>query len=246
MHFYQKSAVLAAALLASMPATAANLLTNGGFEAAPVGVALVPNQYAPNGMVQQYPAAAITSQYLSGWTIATPGESNLQRAPYVNYALYPGSAYEGSQFFSLNWSPLGSVTLNNSIAQSFSLGAASSLQFSIAMATESGFDGSTLQVIITNSANAIVAQSGLLTNSKGKGVWDVKNWDFNLDSGSYSIALHGIGAGNAWDVILDDARLEASPIPNAVPEPATWAMMITGFGFVGASLRRRTAKPSFA
>ena len=28
----------------------------------------------------------------------------------------------------------------------------------------------------------------------------------------------------------------------AVPEPATWAMMIVGFGFIGAALRRR-AKP---
>jgi hypothetical protein len=28
-------------------------------------------------------------------------------------------------------------------------------------------------------------------------------------------------------------------ISNAVPEPATWAMMITGFGLVGATLRRR-------
>ena len=27
--------------------------------------------------------------------------------------------------------------------------------------------------------------------------------------------------------------------PSAVPEPATWAMMITGFGLAGASLRRR-------
>ena len=109
MHFRYQAAFVAA-LLVSVPATAANLLTNGGFEDAPVGVAMVANFYAPNGMVQQYPAAAITSQYLSGWTIATPGESNLQAAPYVNYGLYPGSAYEGSQFFSLNWSPLGGVT----------------------------------------------------------------------------------------------------------------------------------------
>ena len=29
---------------------------------------------------------------------------------------------------------------------------------------------------------------------------------------------------------------------NAVPEPATWAMMIAGFGFVGAAARRRRTK----
>lgn len=37
-----------------------------------------------------------------------------------------------------------------------------------------------------------------------------------------------------------------APPPPPVPEPATWAMMISGFGFVGASLRRRRARPSIA
>lgn len=241
MRFYHQPAVILAALFISAPAAAANLLNNGGFESAPVGVALAPNFYAPNGMVQQYPAPAVTSQYLSGWKIATPAESNLQRAPYANYPLYPTNAYEGSQFFSLNWSPKGSVVLDNTISQSFSLAAASSLQFSIAMATESGFDGSTLQVTITNSANAIIAQSGLLTNTKGNAVWDLKNWAFDLSAGNYFIALHGLGAGNAWDVLLDDAQLQASQTSNAVPEPATWAMMVGGLGLVGASMRRRKA-----
>lgn len=34
--------------------------------------------------------------------------------------------------------------------------------------------------------------------------------------------------------------LTYDPVATAVPEPATWAMMIAGFGIVGASLRRRT------
>ena len=32
----------------------------------------------------------------------------------------------------------------------------------------------------------------------------------------------------------------------AVPEPATWAMLITGFGFVGAGMRRRSRRPGTA
>jgi PEP-CTERM motif len=32
----------------------------------------------------------------------------------------------------------------------------------------------------------------------------------------------------------------------AVPEPATWAMMIAGFGLVGAGMRRRAAKVTYA
>lgn len=37
---------------------------------------------------------------------------------------------------------------------------------------------------------------------------------------------------------VDNFRVEAVTLA-AVPEPATWAMMITGFGFVGGALRQR-------
>ena len=40
-------------------------------------------------------------------------------------------------------------------------------------------------------------------------------------------------------------RVGVSNVP-AVPEPATWAMMIGGLGIVGASMRRRSTKVQFA
>lgn len=42
-----------------------------------------------------------------------------------------------------------------------------------------------------------------------------------------------------WDGIWIDGTLAIEY--NAVPEPATWAMMITGFGLVGHAVRRRRA-----
>jgi hypothetical protein len=39
---------------------------------------------------------------------------------------------------------------------------------------------------------------------------------------------------------IDNFRVEAFAL-GAVPEPETWAMMITGFGFVGGALRQRKA-----
>lgn len=51
-----------------------------------------------------------------------------------------------------------------------------------------------------------------------------------------SILLGGTGIGAAFD----NASLDAAPLQvSAVPEPATWAMMIAGFGGVGAMLRSR-------
>ena len=39
-------------------------------------------------------------------------------------------------------------------------------------------------------------------------------------------------------MIYDFTEAVVNP-PSAVPEPATWAMMITGFGLAGTALRRR-------
>jgi PEP-CTERM motif len=45
------------------------------------------------------------------------------------------------------------------------------------------------------------------------------------------------GANDNQGPILDNVRLR---IAAAVPEPASWAMMILGFGIIGSALRRRT------
>jgi hypothetical protein len=43
-----------------------------------------------------------------------------------------------------------------------------------------------------------------------------------------------------YDVGIDNIEFAVSPFtPGAVPEPATWAMMIAGFGMAGAMMRRR-------
>lgn len=46
-------------------------------------------------------------------------------------------------------------------------------------------------------------------------------------------------------VFVSEVSFEGT-IAGAVPEPATWAMMIAGFGVVGGSLRRRRAKLALA
>ncbi len=43
-----------------------------------------------------------------------------------------------------------------------------------------------------------------------------------------------------WGAILDDITITTpDAVPSAVPEPASWAMMIVGFGMVGGVVRRR-------
>lgn len=52
------------------------------------------------------------------------------------------------------------------------------------------------------------------------------------------------GTGSGWanhDVVNWTFRDTFEPITTAVPEPASWALMILGVGGVGAALRRRRA-----
>lgn len=44
-----------------------------------------------------------------------------------------------------------------------------------------------------------------------------------------------------FDMTGLQATITSSAAMSAVPEPATWGMMVAGFGIVGAALRRRTA-----
>lgn len=50
------------------------------------------------------------------------------------------------------------------------------------------------------------------------------------------------GTDESWGI--DNLKIEA--IPAAVPEPASWVMMIGGFALAGASLRRRATKIAIA
>lgn len=68
--------------------------------------------------------------------------------------------------------------------------------------------------------------------------------DFGIGAGEYTyIAFEDIkGAHDGKyknDYDYNDVMFAFSNLQNVVPEPATWGMMIVGFGFVGFALRRR-------
>jgi hypothetical protein len=46
-------------------------------------------------------------------------------------------------------------------------------------------------------------------------------------------------AGVANQIVFDDITFGSDTPGGVIPEPATWAMMIAGFGLVGAAMRRR-------
>jgi hypothetical protein len=47
-----------------------------------------------------------------------------------------------------------------------------------------------------------------------------------------------------WDLVFQTEMSNTGP--TGVPEPAAWALMVAGFGGLGAMLRRRRARPALA
>lgn len=100
------------------------------------------------------------------------------------------------------------------------------------------------QSAINLTANGNAAFPGLTNADLSAGPYHYRFNNVGL------IPILGVGASSGNAIILGSSG-GSIPNPNppgAVPEPSTWAMLILGFGAVGATLRRRqqTARVSFA
>ena len=108
-------------------------------------------------------------------------------------------------------------------------------------------------LVFTNSLNGLYSVT-LSTSSAGVDftsafLWDgVNEYDLSLgfDDGTnefWSLPTTGLAAGQYGLYIFGDnndtGTLGGTVTIRAVPEPATWAMMLLGFGAIGWQLRRR-------
>jgi hypothetical protein len=60
-------------------------------------------------------------------------------------------------------------------------------------------------------------------------------------AGFANISFHPTEVGDV--LLFDRAQFATLSVQGAVPEPASWTMLIAGFGLVGAAMRRRAAPP---
>ena len=73
------------------------------------------------------------------------------------------------------------------------------------------------------------------------GMTDMEFYFIAGSAGSVSFSFEDFGNDNVG-VIIDSVALDIT----AVPEPSTWAMLILGFGVIGAAARRRRAATAIA
>jgi hypothetical protein len=121
------------------------------------------------------------------------------------------------------------------------------LTYDYAFTQQSGFSGASTQnwtamLINTNdltSQQATTAWTSIA--SQGASSWQTSNT--TVFTATNTTEILGFVAGNSTGgnppfALLDNVSLTAYSAP-AVPEPATWAMMLAGFGFIGVTMRRK-------
>ncbi len=222
-----------AAVLATSPALAAtNLVTNGSFESGLTG-------WTIGGIDNDsplYPPAAITLGSASAYPTGAFGEAVPANGPG---SASPDPVGTRAAYF------VSDFTVNQSLSQSVALAAGNyQIGFS-AYAPSNGYDNAG-EAFFSGTIGGVTLASYAVSSRPGT------TWQ-NI-AGNLTIASPGIYTVNfvfntdlfpSKDVVIDQVYIIASdtggPVIPAIPEPATWAMLIAGFGLVGAAMRRRQA-----
>lgn len=89
-------------------------------------------------------------------------------------------------------------------------------------------DSNGIEVLIGSTVIDSVALDG-----GSETVWQLRTVNFTTTGGALTFAAAGISDG--FGGYVDSITLESG----AIPEPATWGMMLTGFALVGFAARRR-------
>lgn len=219
--------VLSVAALACAPAQAANLVTNGNFDAGNTGFFSQYN-YTPAGN-------------------GTEGEYTVRSNPFPwnpAFASFADHTSGVGQMLVVNGSPnVGDIVWRSNV---IAISALTNYFFEAYVANVccagGGINPPNLTFSVSLDGGALQALSTLGVPGDPVGNWIGLSNSFNSGSATsaqlYLINANTIRAGN--DFAIDDINLDTrSIVTPGVPEPATWAMMIIGFGAVGASMRRR-------
>lgn len=209
--------IIAISMLAvsATPALAVNLLQNGSFET--VGPGLTFNNA---GVIQ---VNGVNTTALPGW------QTSVNRQYKINNA-YDAQAGENSLDLSgaggFIFQNVAGLTVGTKYRISFSLSgnpaATADPRFRLSTTSPTGFEDFTFDT-----------PAGQTANSMG---WTRVSYDFVAGATTTRVSLANNMGATTRDrgVVIDNMIMSV-----AVPEPATWAMLLTGFGMVGFASRRR-------
>lgn len=210
------AAALVAILAAAGPAHAA-LVVNGGFE-------------APGGIVRDQ----LTSSYLPGWSY---DNSNGNAYDIYEDDSQDGlAAADGSHYVSFGHNG----TNGGSVSQTIATVAGHAYRLSLWTAEQQGDDPTQLFNVLlkTTLGGTYSFTIGNLTST-----FTETTQDFFPDSAT-TITISDAtpaGGGAGANLALDRVSVTDLSPGGTVPEPASWALFVAGFGVVGAMARQRRA-----
>lgn len=216
-----KCAIASSALVFALPVQAANLLTNGSFEARVV---------TANDICLGAPWCVRDFASTPEWTQILDGV-DLIHNNYVQGPTVLVDASDGVNFIDMNQAnAIGGLqqVVAAVIGQSYML-----TLDTTAWATNSL--GGIIGYELYDPTSSLTLASGSYQDSVG-GTWITRTLSANATSASIGVRIKAIQSTQAG-MGLDNVRLTTVAI-GAIPEPATWAMMLFGFGLIGSAMRR--------
>jgi hypothetical protein len=173
---------------------------------------------------------------LAAAALAVPAEA---ATDFTSLAATVTSAGEGSWTFSVSgWGGGGTVTGTFAGSDDDENGQLSSFENEVTGFTMAYSGGSIVGAFGLGFADLFGLVYDLDGGDLGDGVdLDIEGIGASGSAGAFSIGPGPVGLCGTGEV----CGVLEGPSAGVVPEPATWALMIAGFGLVGGALRRRTA-----
>ncbi len=115
------------------------------------------------------------------------------------------------------------------------VGSRYAVEFDWAAAQQFGFNGATTEQWLVSLGGQTIATSVYSNPNHGFSGWMRERFVFTFDGANNVLSFLAVGTPEG----LPPFSLLDGVSAAAVPEPATWAMMVGGFGLVGFAARRR-------
>lgn len=226
-----KTYLLAAAALSLTTPALANLVTNGSFE-----TTTLTDKGSFHGNV-------------AGWSggggltfLDFPGTADDPSKYLAVYGPFPNHSPDGGNFVEGDGDPSYSGALTQVIT-GLTVGKSYTLKFYQAAGQQLGFTGPTTERY-TVSFGERVQDSSLFSLPQGAvGDWQAQTMTFTADFSSQLLSFLATGTPGGAPPI---SFLDGISLTGSVPEPASWALMLAGFGVVGAAMRRRATTATIA
>ncbi|TRW15091.1 PEPxxWA-CTERM sorting domain-containing protein [Glacieibacterium frigidum] len=216
-------AIAVAAIAVGTTANAANLVINGSFDA-------------------DTTATKINFQgNVTGWTggaaltfLAPPGSADDPAQYLAVYGPFEDESPDGGNFILADGDPSYSDAFSQTI-NGLTIGGKYKIDFYQAAGQQLGFTGATTERWSVTFGTENFLSDMFELPEAAVGPWEAQSYTFTATSVSQVLIFLAVGTpGGAPPIsMLDGVSL------TAVPEPATWALLIGGFAMVGVAARRR-------